>query len=536
MSPSSSARCRVSSRPFRPHRTNTGGQGRRHRKVPTFTQGRHGRLFRPALSPAAFRGPNPIPADTVRLSESKTMTQFADLGLSPKILKALEKTTITTPTPIQVQAIPHIMAGRDLMGLAQTGTGKTAAFGLPLLHRILDLGHPPAPRTVRALILAPTRELVTQISDNLEIFTKGTAVKVATVVGGASLNRQAERLARGADILVATPGRLIDLLERRALTLEHTGYLVLDEADHMLDMGFIHALRQIAKHLPLRRQTLLFSATMPKLIEDLAQTYLRDPVKVQVAPPGKPVERIVQGVHFTPQGDKAKLLESYLKQHPGEQALVFGRTKHGSEKLMKLLVTWGFKAGSIHGNKSQGQRERTLKEFRDGALDVLVATDVAARGIDIPGVRHVYNYDMPNVPENYVHRIGRTARAGAEGTAVAFCAPAEMDELRAVEKTMKAPIPVIGGAPWAEGMAAPKAVKVMGKSAHKSGRPGGSGRPQGGQNSGQKPGQPKSAQQPKPAGHKPAQAGGRPAQPGGTGAPRRFQGGGRKAGAGQGQR
>jgi ATP-dependent RNA helicase RhlE len=296
-------------------------------------------------------------------------------------------------------------------------------------------------------------------------------------------------------------------LERRALTLEHAAYLVLDEADHMLDMGFIHSLRQIAKHLPLRRQTLLFSATMPKLIEELAGTYLRDPVRVQVAPPGKPVEKIVQGVHFTPQGDKAKLLEDYLKKHPGEMALVFGRTKHGSEKLMKLLCSWGFKAGSIHGNKSQGQRERTLKEFRDGTLDVLVATDVAARGIDIAGVRHVYNYDMPNVPENYVHRIGRTARAGAEGTAVAFCAPAEMEELRAVEKQMKAAIPVIGGAPWAEGMAAPKPVKVMGKSAGKPSRPG-AGRPQG---------------------SKPAQSAPRP---GGTGAPRRGEGGHRRSGAG----
>ena len=221
------------------------------------------------------------------------MTTFAELGLSPTILKSLEKTTLQTPTPIQVQAIPHIMAGRDLMGLAQTGTGKTAAFGLPLLHRILDLGHPPAPKTVRALILAPTRELVGQITDNLEIFTKGTAVKIAMVVGGASLFKQAERLKRGADVLVATPGRLIDLLERGDVSLHATGYLVLDEADHMLDMGFIHSLRKIAKHIPLKRQTLLFSATMPKDIEELAATYLQNPVKVQVAPPGKPVERIV---------------------------------------------------------------------------------------------------------------------------------------------------------------------------------------------------------------------------------------------------
>ena len=253
------------------------------------------------------------------------------------------------------------------------------------------------------------------------------------VVGGASLNRQAMNLARGADVLVATPGRLIDHLEQGNVSLEKCGYLVLDEADHMLDMGFIHSLRKIAKHIPQRRQTLLFSATMPKDIEEIADTYLHNPVRVQVSTPGKPIEKIVQGVHYIPMGDKAKLLEEYLRKHPTEQALVFGRTKHGSEKLYKLLLSWGFKAGSIHGNKSQNQRDRTLTEFRNGELDVLVATDVAARGIDIPGVRHVYNYDMPNVPENYVHRIGRTARAGAEGNAIAFCAP-----WRSIGPTMKA--------------------------------------------------------------------------------------------------
>lgn len=420
------------------------------------------------------------------------MTTFAELGLSPKILKALEKTTFSKPTPIQLQAIPHIMEGRDLMGLAQTGTGKTAAFGLPLLHRLLDIHHPPGARHVRALILAPTRELVGQIHDNFMVFTKGTPTKLTMVVGGASINKQAERLARGTDVLIATPGRLIDLLDRGDVSLEKCGYLVLDEADHMLDMGFIHALRKIAKHIPLKRQTLLFSATMPKDIEEIAEAYLRHPVKVQVAPPGKPAEKIVQGVHFTPQGDKAKLLEEYLKKHPGEQALVFGRTKHGSEKLMKLLVSWGFKAGSIHGNKSQNQRDRTLTEFRSGELDVLVATDVAARGIDIPTVRHVYNYDMPNVPENYVHRIGRTARAGAEGTAVAFCAPAEMEELQAIEKVLKKPIPVIGGAPWSM-----EAVKAAPKPGQNRGRPQGA-RPQGAKPQGQKP------QGSKPAAAKPA--------------------------------
>jgi ATP-dependent RNA helicase RhlE len=445
------------------------------------------------------------------------MTTFAELGLSPKILKALEKTTLQTPTPIQAQAIPHIMQGRDLMGLAQTGTGKTAAFGLPLLHRLLDIGHPPGPKNVRALILAPTRELIAQIKDNFEVFTKGTAVKITMVVGGASLFKQAQALSKGTDVLVATPGRLIDLLERGDVKLDQCGYLVLDEADHMLDMGFIHSLRKIAKHIPLKRQTLLFSATMPKDISEIADTYLRDPIKVQVAAPGKPIEKIVQGVHYIPNGDKARLLEEYLKKHPGEQALVFGRTKHGSEKLSKLLETWGFKVGSIHGNKSQNQRDRTLTEFRNGQLDVLVATDVAARGIDIPTVRHVYNFDMPNVPENYVHRIGRTARAGAEGTAVAFCAPGEMGELLAVEKLLKKPIPILGGAPWSAEMvaAAPKPGQNRGQ------RPGGG---RGGQKSGSKP----PAQGQRPASQKPRSGGGGAKPQGGSFAPRRTEGGGQK--------
>jgi len=440
------------------------------------------------------------------MTETQLMTTFADLGLSPKLVAALSKTSLQTPTPIQAQAIPHIMQGRDLMGLAQTGTGKTAAFGLPLLHRLLEIGHPPGPKNVRALIMAPTRELIGQIKDHLEVFTKGTAVKVTMVVGGASLFKQAQALSKGTDVLVATPGRLIDLLERGDVKLDQCAYLVLDEADHMLDMGFIHSLRKIAKHIPLKRQTMLFSATMPRDIEEIADTYLRDPIRVQVAPPGKPIEKIVQGVYFIPNGDKAKLLETYLKGHPGEQALVFGRTKHGSEKLMKLLDSWGFKVGSIHGNKSQSQRDRTLTEFRSGVLDVLVATDVAARGIDIPTVRHVYNYDMPNVPENYVHRIGRTARAGAEGTAVAFCAPAEMGELQAIEKLLKKPIPVIGGAPWAADIvaAAPKPNQ-------------GRGRPQGQSRPGAKPGA-------KPQGHGAAKPGPRPfssAPRAGAGAPRR---------------
>ena len=427
--------------------------------------------------------------------KGKTLSDFDTLGLNPTLLKALAGAGFATPTPIQTQAIPHLMDGRDLMGLAQTGTGKTAAFGLPLVHRIMAIGRAPAPKSVRALILAPTRELVNQIADNLTAFTRGTHLKVVTVVGGASIFAQTTKLARGTDVLVATPGRLIDLLERRALSLDDTRYLVLDEADQMLDLGFIHALRKIAKLLPVERQTMLFSATMPKQMAELAATYLDHPVRVEAAPPGKVADRIEQGVHFTGQGDKATLLRTYLDAHPGEMALVFSRTKHGAEKLMKLLVSWGFAAGSIHGNKSQSQRERTLKAFREGQLLVLVATDVAARGIDIPGVRHVYNYDLPNVPENYVHRIGRTARAGAAGRAVAFCAPAEIAELRAIEKTMKIEIPRIGGVAPPADFVPPKA-------------PGNGGARRGG---GAKPGGFKAG---KPGAGRPRQPGARPARGG----------------------
>lgn len=382
------------------------------------------------------------------------MTTFENLGLSKRLLTRLEEQGLKTPTPIQAKAIPHVLEGRDVMGLAQTGTGKTAAFGLPLVQ-LLPKGKP-APKTARALILAPTRELAKQIEASLKNFTQGTPTRTLVVVGGASLNVQASKLSRGTDILVATPGRLMDLLERKAVNLSATGFLVLDEADQMLDMGFIHSLRKIVRFLPRDRQTLLFSATMPKLMAEIAQSYLNDPIRVEITPPGRAADKIEQAVHFVVQGDKAKLLETYLDRHRDERALVFGRTKHGSEKLMKLLVNWGFAAASIHGNKSQGQRDRALAAFKAGEIKVLVATDVAARGLDIPEVRHVYNFDLPNVPESYVHRVGRTARAGKDGRAVAFCAPAEMGDLRGIEKTMKLKIPVIGGEPWKAELTEPK--------------------------------------------------------------------------------
>ena len=373
---------------------------------------------------------------------------FDMLGLAPRLTKALAEQGISEPTPIQAQAIPHAMNGRDVMGLAQTGTGKTAAFGLPMIDALLKTQGKAAPKTARGLILAPTRELAKQIADNLTAYTQGTHLKTVLVVGGAGITGQTRRLEKGCALLVATPGRLIDLLDRGAVRLDETQFLVLDEADQMLDLGFIHALRKIAPLLPDDRQTMLFSATMPKQMAELADTYLSNPIRVQVNPPGKAADKIAQSVHFIAKAEKANLLVELLDGHRDERAIVFGRTKHGSEKLYRKLEKDGFAAASIHGNKSQGQRDRALKAFKAGEVKVLVATDVAARGLDIPEVKHVYNFDLPNVPENYVHRIGRTARAGADGMAVAFCAPDEMAELRAIQKAMKADIPVASGRPW----------------------------------------------------------------------------------------
>lgn len=370
------------------------------------------------------------------------------MGLPGHLVSRLAALGIDTPTPIQSRAIPHALDGRDVMGLAQTGTGKTAAFGLPLLARMLQCARRPERRAVRALVLAPTRELASQIAASLRDLVEGTPLRVGLVVGGQSINAQIKRLERGSDLLVATPGRLIDLMDRRALSLADCEFLVLDEADQMLDLGFIHALRKIAAMLPAQRQTMLFSATMPKQMNEIAQSYLTNPVRVQVSPPGKAADKVTQAVHFIARAEKTGLLIELLDTHRDERALVFGRTKHGSEKLMKQLDKAGFATTSIHGNKSQGQRDRAIAAFRAGEIKVLVATDVAARGLDIPDVRHVYNYDLPNVPDAYVHRIGRTARAGRDGAAIAFCAPDEMGELKAIEKVTGQSIPVASGRPW----------------------------------------------------------------------------------------
>lgn len=374
------------------------------------------------------------------------LTSFDTLGLGNQTLKTLSSLGYETPTPIQAQAIPLVLAGHDLIGLAQTGTGKTAAFGLPLIEGLLADNRRPEPRKVRTLILAPTRELVNQIAVNLKDFVRKSPLTVGVVVGGASINMQSKMLSRGLDILVSTPGRLLDLIDRRALALDGVTRLVLDEADQMLDLGFIHDLRKIVRLVPAKRQTLLFSATMPKQIADLAAAFLNDPKKVEVSPPGKAADKVSQSVHFvTDKGAKTGLLQRSLADNPDGLALVFSRTKHGAEKLMKQLKQAGFEAASIHGNKSQGQRERALKAFRTGETRVLVATDVAARGIDVPGVTHVYNYDLPEVPDAYVHRIGRTARAGRDGRAIAFCAPDEIRLLRDIERLMGLSVAVASG-------------------------------------------------------------------------------------------
>ncbi|MAN13894.1 DEAD/DEAH box helicase [Alterinioella nitratireducens] len=398
------------------------------------------------------------------------MFDFDMLGLSPTLLTAIKQAGYDQPTPIQNQAIPLALDGHDVMGLAQTGTGKTAAFGLPLAEMLLNDPGRPDPKCVKALILAPTRELVNQIAENLKLYVKGSRLKVGTVVGGQSINNQIRFLARGIDILVATPGRLIDLMDRRAVRLDQAKFLVLDEADQMLDMGFIHALRRIAPELGTPRQTMLFSATMPKQMEELSAAYLTNPRRVQVAPPGKPADKVTQSLHFVPKTEKPVKLRELLNRHPDTLSLVFSRTKHGAEKLMKGLVKDGYNAASIHGNKSQNQRDRAIKGFREGAVKILVATDVAARGIDIPDVRTVYNYDLPEVPDNYVHRIGRTARAGKDGEAIAFCCAEEVGLLNQIEKVMKKDIPVASGRK-------PEEVKVDKPTRGGGGRRGG--RPQG---------------------------------------------------------
>ncbi len=370
------------------------------------------------------------------------MTTFADLGLATPILKALEAEGYTTPTPIQVQAIPHVLAGRDVQGIAQTGTGKTAAFAAPILHRLM-LDRKPAPRRgCRVLVLSPTRELASQIAESFRDYGRQTGMRTTLMFGGVPKARQAKAVANGIDILVATPGRLMDHMQDGAVQLGGVEILVLDEADHMLDLGFIVPIRKIVSTIPPKRQTLFFSATMPKEIATLAGAMLRDPVHVAVAPVATTVERVEQKVIFVETARKRQMLAEILRDSRMSRTLVFTRTKHGADKVTQHLEAVGQPAAAIHGNKSQPQRERALAAFKEGRVRVLVATDIAARGIDVDGVTHVVNFDLPNVPEAYVHRIGRTARAGHAGIAISFCDSSERAFLRGIEKLIRTRISV----------------------------------------------------------------------------------------------
>ena len=362
------------------------------------------------------------------------MSYFEELGLAQPILKALSAAGYETPTPIQQQAIPALLKGRDLCGIAQTGTGKTAAFALPSLQHFATHPKPRQAKSCRMLVLSPTRELAAQIAESFRTYGKFLGMNVQCIFGGAPAFTQKKKLAGGADVLVATPGRLIDLIEQRALTLKDVEIFVLDEADQMMDLGFIHALKQIDRLLPKKRQTLFFSATMPKKISELGNRFLDNPVRVSVAPQATTAERVEQFVTFVEQREKQTLLTLRLKSEEIDRALVFTRTKHGADRVVRGLKGAGIEAAAIHGNKSQGQRTAALQAFRAGQIKILVATDIAARGIDVPGVSHVFNFEIPNVPEQYVHRIGRTARAGAAGVAMSFVAGDERAYLKDIER------------------------------------------------------------------------------------------------------
>jgi ATP-dependent RNA helicase RhlE len=370
------------------------------------------------------------------------LTQFTDLGLAKPLLKALADEGYATPTPIQAQAIPGVMSGQDLLGIAQTGTGKTAAFALPILHRLAENKKPAPRRSARCLVLAPTRELATQIGESFKTYGKHMGVTVAVIFGGVKYGGQMRAMAPGVDILVATPGRLLDHLGEKSMTLEGVEIFVLDEADQMLDMGFIVPIRKIIKFVPRVRQNLFFSATWPTEIEKLAAEILNpNPLKVSVTPQATTVEKVNQRVLFVEQQRKRALLAELFDDAGFKRVIVFTRTKRGADRVARGLEQAGVDAASIHGDKSQGQRERALAAFKSGEVRALVATDIAARGIDIDAVTHVVQFELPNVPEAYVHRIGRTARAGADGSAVAFCADDERNLLKDIERVTRQRIP-----------------------------------------------------------------------------------------------
>ncbi len=393
---------------------------------------------------------------------------FEELKLQDALLSAVRAEGYTQPTPIQIQAIPHVLAGKDVLACAQTGTGKTAAFALPIIQR---LGASPGPHlAVRCLVLTPTRELATQIGESFATYGKHTRIKHTVIFGGVNQNPQAQAVKRGVDVLVATPGRLLDLMQQRLVSFNGLEVLVLDEADRMLDMGFIHDVRRIIAAVPKKRQTLFFSATMPPEIQALSRSILVDPVKIEVTPVATTAETVDQRIYFVEKGNKKGLLQHLLQDATMTRTLVFTRTKSGANRVTRDLQAVGIGADVIHGNKSQNARERALDSFKEGTARVLVATDIAARGIDVEGISHVVNFDLPNIPESYVHRIGRTGRAGAAGIAISFCDGEERAFLRDIERTIRRKVPVIEQHPFL-GRAPPQPREQQQNHHHRQQRP-----------------------------------------------------------------
>jgi ATP-dependent RNA helicase RhlE len=378
---------------------------------------------------------------------------FQQLGLVEPLQRALADQSYTSPTPIQAQAIPILLKGQDILGCAQTGTGKTASFALPILQHIYQAkasGRTSRKSVIQALILAPTRELAIQIERSFQAYGRYSGLRSTVIFGGVKQGKQVQVLQRGIDILVATPGRLLDLIGQGFISLDDIRYFVLDEADHMLDMGFIHDIRKVIAKLPSRRQSFFFSATMPREIRELADQILHEPASVHIAPKQATAERVEQGVYFVAKPDKIKLLLHLLKEQEMDSLLVFSRTKHGADKIVRKLKKANIAAAAIHGNKSQNARQRALQAFKRGELHILIATDIAARGIDVDGLSHVLNYDLPNVSETYVHRIGRTGRADASGIALSFCDSEERAYLRDIQKLIGQQVEVMGDHPYEE--------------------------------------------------------------------------------------
>jgi len=398
-----------------------------------------------------------------------TSSTFATLGLSEALLRALADVGYQMPTPIQAQAIPALLQGRDLLGIAQTGTGKTAAFVLPLLQKLNQNNRRhPLPRSTRALILAPTRELATQISDSISTYGRHTGLRHAVIMGGVSQRAQVKATERGVDILVATPGRLIDLVEQWQIVLGRAAFFVLDEADRMLDMGFIRDVRKLVGLLPKSHQSMLFSATMPQDVARLAGDILRDPVRIAIASKSVAVDRIDQRVYHTDNSAKRKLLGDLLSDSSMSRVIVFTRTKRSADRVARELMEIGVPAAAMHGDKSQATREKTLDTFRQGQSRILVATDIASRGIDIDEISHVINYDLPRDPESYVHRIGRTARAGGHGVAISFCDTSERKQLYEIERLLEQRLTVVGGAPSNGNQAGAKSLESHGSNNNSS--------------------------------------------------------------------